>query len=89
MTSAELEEQAAEADDPRAAMRLRLEARALRSAEFRRTVAELEALVDRSGEDELPQLADLIAGVFGRALHRLHGATRLAALEAAVPKEDA
>jgi hypothetical protein len=87
-TAEELEARAAECDEPRAATRLRLEARALRAAEFRRAVGELEALIERSADDELPELADQVAALFGRTLHRLHGAPRLAALEAAVPKED-
>jgi hypothetical protein len=87
-TSEELEDRAAEADDPRASMRLHQEAQALRAVEFRRAVAELEALVTRADDDELPRLSEPLGLVFGQVLHRLQGAPRLAALEAAIPKED-
>jgi hypothetical protein len=90
MKAEDLEQLAADADDAAAATRLRLEARSARAAEFRQAVAELDALLDRSADDKLPELADQVAGVFGRALHRLHGPARLAALEAAtIPREDA
>jgi hypothetical protein len=88
MRSADVEDQALEADDPRAAMRLHQEARALRGAEFRRALAELEALVARADEDELARLSEPLALAFGRVLARLRGAPRLAALEAATAKEE-
>ena len=81
-SSDELLSQAAEADVPEAATRLRREAAAAREDELRRALDLVASAVEGLSGQDLVRLGDRLAGLFGSALARLHGAPRLERLEA-------
>jgi hypothetical protein len=81
-TADELEAQAAETADNEMAARLHREAEALRRRDLFEALEIVERAVRETRGPYFPRLVDRVGAIFGAALHRLKGETRLAALEA-------